>query len=124
VFNDIVSLVLVSLYGTYIVACSVLLYRRIRGDIGEPGAAGKFAFFWGPWHWKGLVGVIINTFSLLYLVLLAFFSFWPALAQVTPSTMNYSCLLFGSAVIFSTVYYIFRAHKIYRGPIVETGPFA
>ena len=125
VFNDIVSLVLVSLYGTYIIACGVLLYRRIRGEIGEEHAsASKNLFTCGPWYIKGPLGLLINICALLYLVLLTFFSFWPSDAQVTPSTMNYSSLLFGAAVIWSMAYFGFWAHKIYSGPVLEVGPFA
>ena len=33
--------------------------------------------------------------------------------------MNYSCLVFGSVIIFSIVYYIVYAKRHYKGPFVE-----
>ncbi|MCJ1440376.1 MAG: hypothetical protein MMC23_000859 [Stictis urceolatum] len=124
-FNDIISLVLVSLYGTYILACGLLLYRRLNGDIGDDTSSDKkHLFTWGPWRIKGLLGILINTVAVLYLVLMAFFSFWPSEAKVTAANMNYSSLLFGAAVIWSMIYYVFWAHKTYKGPVVEVGPFA
>ena len=123
VFNDVISLVLVSLYGTYILACGTLLYRRVSGDIGDEQVTDeKRLYTWGPFRLKGPLGVIVNVCSLLYLVLLGFFSFWPAKAQVTAENMNYSSLLLGATVIFSMVYYIFWAHRTYSGPIVEVRP--
>jgi len=120
VFNDIISLVLVSLYGTYLLACGLLLYRRVRGDIST-GDLPDFPtlYTWGPWRIPGLWGIINNSVACLYLVLLAFFSFWPSFSVVTPATMNYSCVVFGAAIIFSGLYYVVSAHNTYKGPVVE-----
>lgn len=118
VFNDVISLVLVSLYGTYLLACGLLLYRRVQGDIGDfPDSSTLYT--WGPWHVRGVWGIVNNTVACLYLVLLAFFSFWPPFRAVTPANMNYSSLVFGAAVIFSGLYYILSAHRTYKGPVVE-----
>jgi choline transport protein len=57
----------------------------------------------------------------MYLVLVAFFTFWPPFAEVTAVTMNYGSTVFGAAVIFSGLYYAVSAHKVYKGPLVEVG---
>jgi len=121
VFNDLISLVLVSLYGTYLLACGLLLYRRVRGDIGLYRDLQDSAtlYTWGPWYIRGALGIAINLVACLYLVLVAFFSFWPSFRIVTPATMNYSSLVLGAAVIFSGLYYIVSAHRTYKGPVVE-----
>ncbi|KAI4152647.1 MAG: hypothetical protein LQ340_002786 [Diploschistes diacapsis] len=121
VFNDIISLGLGSLSGTYILSCSLLLYRRVRGEIGEERALSQKPFTWGPWHIKGGLGIVINICALMYLSILFFFGFWPSMAAVEAATMNYGSLLFGAALIWSIAYYIIWAHKSYRGPVREVG---
>ena len=120
-FDDVVSLVLESFYLSYLMACGILLYRRIRGDIAEPDSAGTLSVphQWGPWRLKGNLGVINNIVACVYLILIAFFSFWPAMIPVTPATMNYSSLVLGTVALESMTYYFIWARKTYNGPIVE-----
>ena len=40
-----------------------------------PGSAGKL--IWGPWRVKGLLGVLINTFACVHLLIIWIFVFWP-----------------------------------------------
>ena len=49
-----------------------------------------------------------------------FFSFWPTAVPVTPSTMNWSCLLYGATVLFAVGFYGVYGRKVYNGPIIET----
>ena len=44
-------------------------------------------------------------------------SFFPAETPVQLSTMNWGCLIYGSVILFSTVYYIVVGRKVYRPPV-------
>lgn len=74
---------------------------------------------WGPWRIKGIWGILNNSFAVVYLTIILFFSFWPPVIPVTAATMNYSSLVTGTVFIFSIVYYFLWAKKDYQGPIVE-----
>ena len=124
VFNDVVSLVLEGFYTSYFLACSMLLYRRLRGEIrdseeSDESSEDKFSVRWGPWCLKGIWGIVNNIVACAYLILIAFFSYWPAVIPVSAATMNYSSLVLGVVSIASMIYYFVWARKIYRGPIVE-----
>ena len=121
-FNDVVSLVLEGFYTSYFLACSMLLYRRVRGEIGDSEAAGNYAKVlghWGPWSLKGIWGIANNVLACAYLILIAFFSYWPAIIPVSAATMNYSSLVLGVVTIASMVYYFAWARKVYTGPVVD-----
>ena len=120
-FNDVVSLVLEGFYTSYFLACSMLLYRRVRGDIGDPAAetSASVSIHWGPWCLTGYWGIANNVVACAYLILIAFFSYWPAVIPVSAATMNYSSLVLGVVAISSMIYYCIWARKTYRGPIVE-----
>ena len=131
-FNDAVSLTLAALYASYFIACALLLWRRATGSIlspdevdqvdaelyNLPGSAGKL--IWGPWRVRGLLGVLINTFACIYLLIVWIFVFWPPTKKVTPESMNYSSLVMGAVAIFSAVYYVFWGRRTYHGPVVDT----
>ena len=74
---------------------------------------------WGPWHIKGVLGMLNNAFACVYLVIILFFSFWPPATPLVASTMNYSSLVTGAVAIFSVVYYFVWGKKYYQGPIIE-----
>jgi len=127
-FNDAVSLTLASLYASYLVACSLLLWRRCTGSIkvaksedntstNLPGNGGNL--IWGPWRIPGIWGIAVNIFACVYLIVILIFCFWPSTVVVTPATMNYTSLVMGSVAILSAVYYLFWAHRTYKGPIIE-----
>ncbi|KAM3077563.1 hypothetical protein ACMFMG_006900 [Clarireedia jacksonii] len=134
VFNDVISLALEGLFSSYFIALCLLLWRRLRGDIAEENYSPEIIqeellqpekqLRWGPWRIKGLLGVITNFIGCVYLFIMIFFCFWPATLPVTPAKMNYSSLITGFTVIFSFLYYIIWARKIYEGPVVEVGVFA
>ena len=123
-FNDVVSLALETFYGSYLLVCGLLLFRRVRGDIATPEESatslppGK-SFVWGPWRMAGSLGILNNVFACVYLIIISFFSYWPVALPVTPANMNYTSLVTGSVALFSVIYYLIWARKSYHGPVVE-----
>jgi len=130
-FQDCVSLVLAGFYTSYLLAITLLLYRRIRGDIakydensmigisGDAEAEGQQLYAWGPWRLKGWLGTLNNVIAVIYLVIVLFFSFWPSTVQVTAENMNYSSLVLGAVMIGSVAWYFISARRQYTGPVVE-----
>ena len=124
ILNDILSLVLAGLFSSYFLPASLLLYRRIMGQVqsfdegrGLSNLHQKLA--WGPWLLKGGVGIANNIFACMNLVVVLLFSFFPPIAVVTPMSMNYTVLMFGAVILFSMFYYFAWAKKFYSGPVVE-----
>ncbi|KAH8660815.1 amino acid transporter-like protein [Tricladium varicosporioides] len=127
-FNGVVSLTLAALYSSYLIACVLLLWRRCTGTIKSaqddkaaftnmPGSAGNLT--WGPFRIQGLIGILINIFAIFYILVILIFTFCPPKIPVTAVTMNYSSLVFGATALLSGLYYIFWAHKTYKGPVIE-----
>ena len=129
-FNDIVSLSVVGLFGSYFLVAILLLYRRLRGDIKAYGSTNQglsniagAPLAWGPWRVPGVLGHVTNAFAVVYLVIIFFFSLWPPDSAPTAATMNYSSLMLGVTIIFSVIYYFIWARQTYTGPVVEVaGP--
>ena len=130
VLNDVLSLSIAGFYATYFVAASLLLYNRCTGAIRSPTPgglqvssrdpkSGDFTLIWGPWRIPGSLGIINNVFACAYMVVIWFFSFWPATDPTSPSTMNYASLVAGSLILFSMFYYFIWGRRSYAGPIVE-----
>ncbi|KAK7713111.1 hypothetical protein SLS63_012141 [Diaporthe eres] len=124
-FNGVISISIAGLFGSYLMASSLLLYRRLRGQIRNPSPDDLLVntvdstLIWGPWRLPGLFGIANNAFSCSYLLFIFFFSFWPATREVTPAHMNWAVLVFGSVITFSVLYYVTWARMVYSGPIVE-----
>ena len=124
-FNDIVSLAVVGLFGSYFVVAVLLCWRRVRGDIKPyttdsaltnlPGTQ----LMWGPWRVPGVLGIVTNGVAIVYLVIILFFCLWPPSNHPTAATMNYSSLMLGATMIFSVVYYFTWARKVYNGPVIQ-----
>lgn len=125
-FNDIVSLSVVGLFASYLMVAGLLFWRRIRGDIKPydntetaltnlPGAQ----LMWGPWRVPGILGILINGFGIVYMLIIFFFSMWPPGNHPTASAMNYSSLMLGGTMLFSVIYYVLRAKNVYTGPVIE-----
>ena len=123
-----ISLGVSSLYASYIITESFLLWRRLTGAIRSPtdvandtGEANQL--IWGPFHLPGIFGILVNAFSVIFGIIIFFFSFWPVATPVTAPHMNFSVLMTGSVVLFAIVYYVLVAKKTYKGPIVEITPY-
>lgn len=122
-FNDIVSLSVVGLYSSYLLVCTLLLWRRLKGEIRPYSetapAIGPGRLHWGPWRVPEPIGAINNLFACVYLVFLLFWNFWPPATPVKASTMNFSLLMFGATILFSVIWWLIRARKTFTGPIQE-----
>nr|QZS37072.1 C070A protein [Hypoxylon sp. CO27-5] len=124
-FDGVISISVAGVLGSYLIAASLLLWRRLTGGIGQLRDDGSKTntigtdLTWGPWHVRGILGVINNVFTCSYLFFIFFFSFWPVQTPVTPQNMNWGVLVTGAVVIFSVVYYFIWARKVYNGPIIE-----
>jgi hypothetical protein len=125
-FNDLVAMSISGLYLSYMVVAGLLLYRRSTGAIGHNRngdselvntVGGKLV--WGPFHCRGIWGILINAFALVYMSIAVFFSFWPPSWAVVVDTMNFSIVGTMGVILLSLVYYFLRARRVYDGPIVE-----
>lgn len=122
-FSVLVSQILAALYSSYLLSCSLLLWRRCTRAIepysGEGIVLDAGRVYWGPWRVYEPFGTINNVFACVYVAFTLFWSFWP---QDTPTTVqngNWSPLVFGSILIFSTVYYVTMAKHYFKGPAKE-----
>jgi len=104
--NAIASVGTVSVMASYFVTIGCLVWRRIWGAPLPPRrwSLGKF-------------GLLVNILSLMFLIPLWFFAFWPLYFQPTIIEMNWSSLIFGGSIIFALVYYFVRARHVYIGPV-------
>ncbi|KAI1124190.1 putative GABA permease [Nemania abortiva] len=124
-FNGVISISIAGLFGSYLVAAALLLYRRVTGAIHERQDDDTLTntmdgnLTWGPWRLRGAFGTANNLFCCIYLLYVFFFSFWPPGKDVTPQNFNYAVLVFGTVVSFSVLYYVTWARKVYTGPVVE-----
>lgn len=106
-FNALVSLGVASLVGSYIISTACLLIKRLRGGYLPPAR-------WSLGRW----GVPLNIIAVVYLSLVFVISFFPPSREVTPESMQWSSLIFGAVLIFSTGYYFVYGRKVYDGPVV------
>jgi amino acid transporter len=124
--NAVVSMAVSGLYLSYLMVGSLLLYRRCTGaisqyDHGEDGVinvpGAKLA--WGPFHVPGVWGTAVNTYAVIYMVIVVFFSFWPSQMSVNKTTMNFSVVGTVGTILLALLYYVLRARKVYTGPVME-----
>ncbi|GIC89002.1 putative GABA permease [Aspergillus udagawae] len=124
--NAVVSMAVSGLYLSYLMVGTLLLYRRCTGaisqyDHGEDGAVNvpgaKLA--WGPFHVPGIWGTAVNTYAVIYMVIVVFFSFWPSQMSVNKTTMNFSVVGTVGTILLALLYYVLRARKVYTGPVME-----
>ena len=147
VFEDLVSLCTSGLYFSYLIPCTLLLWRRTTGQIAPPNPlhhneednspslpqannhpTGNYdddnevvqpPLQWGPWRIPGALGITNNVFACLYILFVLFWSFWPPITPTTAENMNYSVLMTGVVIGFSIVYYYVWGKAQYRGPLIE-----
>ncbi|KAJ5935470.1 hypothetical protein N7466_005017 [Penicillium verhagenii] len=109
-FNSIMSLGTAALLSSYIIYISyVWLYvHRWRGQPLPPArwSMGKFT-------------PICDTISILVLLVIWVFSFFPLTKEVNPTDMNWAVDIYGAVIIGSMGYYVARGHKSYKGPVTR-----
>jgi amino acid transporter len=103
---NIASLSTAAILASYIVSISCIALKRIRG---EPLLPSSFKL--------GRAGLPINIISIIFLVFVFVFSFFPMGPKPNPAGMNWSILMFGFTIIFSWVYYYIRGRHVYAGPV-------
>jgi choline transport protein len=133
-FNGTLSMVLQGFYISYLLAISLLLWRRLRGDLDNPDSSMTIfssgqvdeaydrSLTWGPWRLKGALGVANNVVAICYLSLIIFFSCWPSAPVTDFAKMNFAVIVTGSIMFISMAYYFLYAKSSYTGPIVEVDP--
>lgn len=108
-FNAIVSLTEAGLFISYLIPIMLIMIKKIKGE----------HINYGPWR-LGRMGVAVNAFSAVFLILSTFFSFFPPVTPVKPIIlMNWSIVVFGGWVIIGLVWFAIFGRKNYTGPIVE-----
>jgi len=65
----------------------------------------------------GRYGIFVNIGAVLFLLVVWVFVFFPLQTPVTPSTMNWNVLIFGSVMIFAVIYYLFVGKSTYTPPV-------
>ncbi|KAK0275608.1 hypothetical protein LTR35_010878 [Friedmanniomyces endolithicus] len=105
-FFAIISLQLIALFFTYVVAIGTLIYRRLRGP---PLPEHRWSL--------GRAGLAINVFAFLYGLFALAFIVLPSTPTVTGATMNWGPVMFAGVMILALVYYFAGGHKTYLGPV-------
>ncbi|KAJ5836202.1 Amino acid/polyamine transporter I [Penicillium robsamsonii] len=107
-FNAIMSLGTAALLSSYIISITCVRLRRWRNQPLPPArwSMGKFT-------------PICDTISIMVLVVIWVFSFFPLTKEVDPTTMNWSVVIFGGVVVLSLGYYVIYARKVYQGPVTR-----
>jgi amino acid transporter len=105
VLTIVFSLANSSLITSYFITIGSILLRRLQGHKLPPSrySLGK----WGVW---------INAASLIYLIPVYIFSFFPPSPNPTTATMNWGCVMYGGVIIFSTIYYVLWGRKTFMPP--------
>lgn len=82
-----------------------MIIRRFRGPLP-------------PRRWSlGRYGLAVNVGAVAFLLVVWVFVFFPLAPAVTPETMNWSILMFGSTMLFAVAYYLVVGRKTYRSPV-------
>jgi amino acid transporter len=104
--NAINSVTISALMSSYILTISCVLFRRLSAE-GLP-----------PRRWSlGNFGLALNIASLVFLLPLFVFAFFPLATNPTPSSMNWGIAMFGGVIVLATVYYVVWGRRIYVPPV-------
>ncbi|OQE26195.1 hypothetical protein PENFLA_c007G04123 [Penicillium flavigenum] len=107
-FNAIMSLGTAALLSSYIISITCVRLRRWRNQPLPPArwSMGKFT-------------PICDTISIMVLLVIWIFSFFPLTKNVDPTTINWSVVIFGGVVVVSLSYYVLYARRVYKGPVTR-----
>lgn len=103
---QVISLGVAAMLTSYLVSICCVMLKRLRG---EPLLPSKFSL--------GKFGLAINMIAVIFLAFLLIFAFFPVAPHPKVADMNWACLGYGTVIIFSMVYYVFRARFRYVGPV-------
>lgn len=108
-FNAIGSAALVSILSTYFISICVLIQRRFKG----PLPARRWSL--------GRLGIFINVGAIMWLMTVWVFCFFPLVTgeQLTLTTMNWNCVIYGGLIIVGLVYWFIWGHKVYTPPVLH-----
>ncbi|GFF51259.1 choline transport protein [Aspergillus lentulus] len=112
-FNAIMSLGTAALLSSYIISITCVRLRRWRNQPLPPArwSMGRFTPF-------------VDTVSILVLIIIWVFSFFPLTEKVNPTSMNWSVAIFGGVILLSLVYYQLHAKTVYKGPVTRVNVMA
>ncbi|KAJ5733453.1 amino acid transporter [Penicillium malachiteum] len=121
VLSIVLSLTMEAFFFSYMIPLSLLLYRRIKGDIHEPGQDSNKSpgLTWGPFRVRGIWGILNNIVALVFCAVAVIFGFWPNENHPPLSKMNWSSVIFSSAIILAVFHYLGWGRKHYMGPVME-----
>jgi len=105
-FNIILSISLVGILSSYIIAIACMAHKRCQP---EPLPPSSFNL--------GKYGIVVNGIALAYLSVAFVMGFFPPVPHPTPKYMNWNIVVFGAVNIFSFLYYIFRGKHTYKAPV-------
>ncbi|GIZ48779.1 hypothetical protein CKM354_001182600 [Cercospora kikuchii] len=107
-FNSIVGLLTSATSFSYAVSIGSILSKRLRR---EPLPHARWSL--------GILGLPINVIAFLYVCFTAIMSFFPVVAEVTATTMNWSVVMFAGVFAIAATDYASRGRKKYKGPVVN-----
>lgn len=100
-FNAIISLVVSSYYSSYFNAIALLTWRKLNGTAPTPG----------PWTIGKTPSLIVNILTLVYIVIVFIFSFFPLAIPVDLTTMNWAVVLYFGVLVIGVVLYMIRGKR-------------
>lgn len=62
---------------------------------------------------------ICDTISIIVLLIIWVFCFFPLTNSAAPTDMNWAVAIYGAVIIGSMGYYMVRGHKSYKGPVTR-----
>ncbi|EON96342.1 putative amino acid protein [Phaeoacremonium minimum UCRPA7] len=108
-FLAFVSVGVIALAVSYAIPITIsMIYRR--KDVNE-----------APWSMGNLIGWIVNIIAVVWIAFEVVLFSMPSVLPVDEVTMNYAIVVFAGFMLFSAVYYIVYAHKVYHGPPESDG---
>ncbi|KAJ3843638.1 amino acid/polyamine transporter I [Lentinula raphanica] len=100
--------------GQYICCSTAIMARWLGGR----------EFKKGPFH-MGVLSLPISFCAVLFMMLMSVILLFPAEPNLSgPATMNYTVLVIGSVIVFSTVYYflpVYGGMNWFTGPVITAG---
>ncbi|KAK3045541.1 hypothetical protein LTR09_012884 [Extremus antarcticus] len=97
-FNAVISLVVASFYSSYFNAIALLTWRKLTGTAPAPG----------PWTIGTTPSLVVNILTLIYVVIVFIFSFFPLVIPVNLTSMNWAVVLYFGVVFIGIMFYLVR----------------